>query len=197
MPYYETLILADPRLGRGELHGLLKRIVVRFIDAGGVVTRLRALPSAFADAGVNRAAARPLPQELRGPTREKHRAAIFVECGAFLFPQTLTALQRQLRLDEQILRISTVRRPVVEAVTNANVSERGAVASRRVPSAAMSPRASPTFVTAASPVSGLEMFVEEFEKRHPTGVAVYDAYRLQESPFRGNPSSNKPRNDAK
>ncbi|KAF6004496.1 hypothetical protein F1559_003209 [Cyanidiococcus yangmingshanensis] len=190
MPYYETLILADPRLGRGELHGLLKRIVVRLIDAGGVVTRLRALPSAFVDAGVNRAAARPLPQELRGPTREKHRAAIFVECGAFLFPQTLTALQRQLRLDEQILRISTVRRPAVEANHERQRN-------RRAQRAATSPRASPTFVTATSPVSGLEMFVEEFEKRHPTGVAVYDAYRLQESPFRGNPSSNKPKNDAK
>jgi hypothetical protein len=196
MPYYETLILADPRLGRGELHELLKRVVLRFLDSGGVVTRLRALPSAFSSATLDSAAARPLPQKLRGPTREHHRTAIFVECDAFLFPHTLPGLQRQLRLEEQILRILTVRRPAIEAVTSARATERGAVTEQQIKGARKSQRAPSAVVTATSPVSGLEMFVEEFEARHPSGMAVYDAYRQQENPFRGSPSTATPGEDS-
>jgi hypothetical protein len=188
MPYYETLVLIDSRLGRGELHELLKRIVLRFMDAGGIVTRLRALPSAFTPAGLYEAAARPLPQKLRGPTREKHVAASFVECGAFLFPQALPQVQHQLRLDEQILRITSVRRTAAESLTCSLATERGMAPPRSVRAPPPPParhRIPRGVVGALAPVSGLEMFIEEFESRHPAGIAVYDTYRKQENPFRG------------
>ncbi|KAK4536363.1 hypothetical protein CDCA_CDCA08G2388 [Cyanidium caldarium] len=214
MPYYENLVMASARIGPTELKSLVVRVAETVMQLGGQVSRLRALPSAApkqlpeaaegpiwppslardlrmgARQPIRWPSARPLPQPIRTVSRERHREALVFECCAFMAPLALRELQRLLRLDERVLRLVTVRRPLMHALGESAVTEWG------LDKSGGDGGVSGVAPDLREPIGALERFVEEFAARHPGNFAVYDGSdgprRVKRAPAREPPETEPP-----
>ncbi|KAI0561921.1 30s ribosomal protein s6 [Gracilaria domingensis] len=108
MPYYELLCLAKGNLPRKELGSLLHKTCRAFMDNGAIVTRIRPL-------GATGNGPRDLAYRIRINQVSYHKG-FFVNVCAFASPQTLAEVNRQLKIDERVLRHLAIRKPIREAV---------------------------------------------------------------------------------
>jgi small subunit ribosomal protein S6 len=92
---YEILVIVDPRLTEEEVGALLSRLADTMKGLGGEVLR------------VENWGKRRLTYELR--TQREGTYAVIEATGA---PATVKEFERQLRLNEQVLRFLTTRVPV-------------------------------------------------------------------------------------
>lgn len=108
MPYYELLCLASGKLGRAELRDLLKKTCRAFMDNGATVTRLSPLDAT----GYG-------PRELAYHIRQNqqtYETGFYVNVCAFASPAALAEVNRQLRIDERVLRHLTIKKGFRDAV---------------------------------------------------------------------------------
>ncbi|PXF49058.1 30S ribosomal protein S6 [Gracilariopsis chorda] len=108
MPYYEVLCLASGKLGRKELGSLLHKTCRAFIDNGATVTRISPL-------GATGNGPRDLAYRIR-INQVSHHKGFFVNVCAFASPKALAEVERQLKVDERMLRHIAIRKPTTDAV---------------------------------------------------------------------------------
>jgi ribosomal protein S6 len=146
MPYYEVLCLAPGKLSRRQLGDLVTRTAQVFMSMGGVVTRLHPL-------GANGHGARKLAYAIKSG-QERFTTGFYVNVCAFASPAALKEVCRRLRLDESILRILPLKRPLDYAAAPAPDSN------YTLPQEEADPN---------DPSFALHEVVREYELEHPDG----------------------------
>ena len=146
MPYYEVLCLAHGRLTRTELKDVLKKTCEVFMNQGGIVTRLNAM-------GADGYGPRKLAYRIR-QNQTNYDHGFFVNVSAFATPSILSEVDRQLKLDERILRHKTLRLPLTASL--AEVPEMDAVITR-------------SGVDESDPSQALRSLIEQHAKDFPDG----------------------------
>jgi ribosomal protein S6 len=149
MPYYEVLVLAPGKLTRRQLGDVVTRTVRAFMSLGGVVTRLHPL-------GATGYGARKLAYPIR-KGQEKFTTGYYVNICAFSSPATLKEVCRRLRLDESVLRLLPVKRPLDYAAAPPPDTE------YTLPEAEGDPN---------DPSFALRELVREFERENPDGKTI-------------------------
>lgn len=149
MPYYEVLCLANGRLNRLELSEVLRKACRAFMDNGGTVTRIVPL-------GADGNGPRKLAYRIR-QNQVSHHTAFFVNICAFSSPATLMEVNRQLGIDERVLRHLAVRRPIEACMRQLPDPN------DRVPKSDISDPSDPDYT--------LRKFMEEYERDFPDGVS--------------------------
>lgn len=107
MPYYEVLCLASGKLGRKELGSLIHKACRAFMDNGATVTRIRSLGATGHG-----------PRDLAYPIRinqVSYHNGFYVNVCAFASPSALAEVNRQLKIDERVLRHLAIRKPITDA----------------------------------------------------------------------------------
>lgn len=108
MPYYEVLCLASGKLGRKELGSVLHKTCRAFMDNGATVTRISPL-------GATGNGPRDLAYRIR-INQVSHHKGFFVNVCAFASPTALAEVERQLKIDERVLRHIAIRKRTMDAV---------------------------------------------------------------------------------
>jgi ribosomal protein S6 len=152
MPYYEVLCLAPGKLTRKQLGDVVTRTVRVFLSLGGVVTRLHPL-------GATGHGARTLAYPIR-KGQEKFTTGYYVNVCAFSSPSALKEVCRRLSLDESILRLLPLKRPLDYAAAPPPDTE------YTLPE----PEGDPN-----DPSFALRELVREFERENPDGKNIIAA----------------------
>lgn len=147
MPYYELLCLASGHLARRELRDVIHKTCRIFMDQGGVVTRINPL-SAYGQGP------RKLAYDIR-LNQVTYKTGFFVNVCAFASPATLAEVERQLKIDERILRTMPIRKRTMDAVLPVPDMDQG-----MAPEKTFNPN---------DPDLALRQFMREFEREFPDG----------------------------
>lgn len=108
MPYYEVLCLASGKLGRAELADLLRKTCKAFMDNGASLTRISPL-------GATGHGPRELAYSIR-QNQVTYKTGFYVNVCAFASPEALTEVNRQLKIDERVLRHLAIKKSFRDAV---------------------------------------------------------------------------------
>lgn len=151
MPYYEVLCLASGKLGRSELGEVLRKACRAFMDSGGIVTRISPL-------GANGHGPRDIAYRIR-INQVSHHTAFFVNICAFASPQALAEVNRQLGIDERVLRHLSLRKSLRDAVEP--IQDVDAVP----PSEGHADPNDPDYI--------LQKFLKDYEREFPKGTTYH------------------------
>lgn len=156
MPYYELLCLASGKLNRAELGSVITKTCRAFMDNGGVVTRI--VPMGATGYG---------PRELAYPIRlnqVSYKTAFCVNVCAFSSPAALNEVNRQLKIDERILRHLSIRKTIEDSVKNIpDVDEIPPIKRQLDPT---------------DPDFALRKFLEEYDREFPDGTGYHAGQEL-------------------
>lgn len=158
MPYYELLCVASGKLGRTELGDLLRKTCRAFMDNGGTVTRISPL-------GANGHGPRDLAYRIR-INQVSYNTGFFVNVCAFASPTALAEVDRQLKIDERMLRHLALKRPIRTAVEPLPLID------ELPPGGTTADPNDPNFA--------LQKFLEDYEREFPDGT-TYSARDAKDS----------------
>lgn len=151
MPYYEVLCLASGRLARAELGDVMKKTCRAFMDNGATVTRISPL-------GATGNGPRTLAYRIR-QNQQTYTTGFYFNVCAFSSPKALAEVNRQLFIDERVLRHLPLKRTFEDAVNPIpDIDE--------VP-----PR--PVGSDPNDPEYALRKFMADYEKEFPDGSSYH------------------------